>query len=948
MARSALTSSLLGTLKWTFAGIVMVVIVAGIGNRLIGLQNSTEAARGVKVNTAKTGDQKTAGDDGEERPAEDVTREDRALFFNLLDAKVLTPRKDGGIDRKSSDYILVMKAAEKTKGDGGVPLDTQARYLSMLYHKSVGTIIRQQVRLWNETRRIAGIRDNRPRTEAERGKAQWRATSGSGHPLRTGSLVPEAFGFVHGASVSVGFSDWETVAAQKTNVRFSTRIKLAKSQTITIQVAGDVVSAPAGAKIERKEVKPYERKKFWPCEIPTKAAVVRMMVPASASGVPISVTVKPAVNCDPRVYGLAISMAPKDRDGYDKALVAYNKALRKWKRTRKAKRGAEPQKPTVEWVYLFRPVERAKKTEKRFSIRTLDGKFLTDPGGKPMPTDEAFNLGLVNLVGFGPADANSLMGMLSQSKIPSTGLTVTLTIDSRIQQIAQNVVNYYLGTVFPRESGGRYKGERKNALALLDADTGAILAVAGWPLPPKGASSWDYTSFAAAKPLRDPMAIFAWEVIDKHYTPGSTMKPLLGLAMARANRSDLNRIMLGLSPAGVSAATGLNVGSGTYSMSDKHSISNFGKTALSSYFGSPGRRADCVPGGQVVADPNFGLAQAVQFSINMWFARVAVMLEEDDVNDFTAKLRAMVKAKKAPRQLKTLPATRLMKSLRLIGISDTKRMDLGVNVPKELGLYRLNTSGGADILYTQTPRTHVSSGEPLDTYNPAAVRILYIHRIGLNGIGQGWSVSPLHMARGAASIASGRRVQPHILAKWGATDLKTPDAPIIPTDPNVLKALRTGMKAVPEAARSTAGYIFRGAPLYVDGKSGKALAALRKRLTPIQKSIGCRTYGKTGTADVDKGLGYNSGWFMGWKEPVRPDGRRIAFACMTTHAIGSFRFGGSSCGRIIRDIMTGIEYMQGPVAATDKRKRTERPRRKVRRDVRGPRVAPRLDGPRQR
>ena len=39
----------------------------------------------------------------------------------------------------------------------------------------------------------------------------------------------------------------------------------------------------------------------------------------------------------------------------------------------------------------------------------------------------------------------------------------------------------------------------------------------------------------------------------------------------------------------------------------------------------PGRIV-CVPGGKVEVDPNFGLAQAVQYSINMWFARLAVML----------------------------------------------------------------------------------------------------------------------------------------------------------------------------------------------------------------------------------------------------------------------------------------------------------------------------------
>jgi len=941
MARSALVSTLLGTLKWTIAGAVMIVIVAGIGSRLIGLQTATEAARGGKA----TGSQ-TDGSKAGERSAEDVTREDRALFFNLLKSKVLTPRQDGGIDRKASDYILVMRAAEKKVGDGGVPLDTQARYLGMLYHKSVGTIIRQQVRLWNETRRIAGIRDNRPRSEAEEGKAQWRAFSSSGHPLRLGSLVPEAFGFVHGASVSVGFSNWETVAAQKTNVTFRTRIKVSKPTLVTIQVTGDVVKAPAGAKIIRKEDKPFERKTFWPCRISVKAGSVTVRVPASRTGVPIAVTVRPAVNCDPTVFGLAISMAVKDRDGYRQKLADYRKNLRKWKRTRRSKRGAEPIKPVAQWVYRFRPVERAKKTEKKFAIRTRDGIWLTDKGGKPKPTDEAFDLGLVSLVGFGPADANSLMGMLSRSKIPTTGLNLTLTIDSRLQKIAQSTMNHYLGKVFPRESN-RFADKRKSSLIIVDADTGAIVAFAGWPLPPKGATAWDYVSFATARPNRDPMAIFAWEVVDQFSVPGSTLKPLVGLTIARYGRTDLRRIMLGLSPGELAVATGLNVGSGTYVIpgSGKNSISNFGKTALASYFGSPGRRANCVPGGRVVVDPNFGLAQAVQYSINMWFARLAVMLDEDIVADFTRKLRADVKAKRAPKKLKKLARTRLMKSLEKMGISDEKRIDLAVNVPASLGLYRVNTARGADILYSQRALTHITTNVDFDTWNPAAVQELYTHRIGLNGIGQGWNVSVLHLVSGMAAIASGRNIKPYIIDKWGAIQLNAPTAGPIRVDQGVLRALRLGMKAVPEAARSTAGYIFRAPALIVNGKTGKELAPLRKQLTQIQATIGCRTFGKTGTADVFANAGYNTGNFVGWKDPVRPDGRRLAFACMTTHATGPFRFGGSSCGRIMRDILTSVEMMNGgPVAGSQQK---TKPPRRTRRDVRGPRVAPRLDGPRR-
>lgn len=963
MAKSKGLRWTLGVIKVTLVGAAAIVVMAGISYRMVGLQKASLVDRGDVA--ARRG------------------VEDRRLFFELLAGRVLTPRPDGGIKAKPSDYILVKRARGDDTKDHGVSRETQARLIQQLYHDSVGTIVRQQVRLWNQSRRIAGIRDDRPQSAEARSFRNWRAYSETNHPLATGSLVPESFGFVQGDKISVDFSRWQTVSSQTAKVTFRSRIKVDRPRTVEIQVVGEPVRGglPPGAKVIRREDQPYEHKLLWPCRIASTAAVIRVPVRPSRHGQLVSITVTPAVNCAPRIYGLAISMAPRNRDAALAAIKKYRRDLRRWKRR---KRGREPQRPDIRWVYHWRPVRRAVKAESRFTIRTADGVYLTDPSGKREPTDAAYKLGLVNLVGFGPTDANSLMGMLSRSRIPPSGLTVTLTIDSRYQRIAQSTVDYYLGTVFPKMSGDRYADKRKNAVVLMDADTGAILAVAGWPLPPRGATAWDYTSFGLEKPLRDPMSIFAWEVIDKHNTPGSTMKPLLSLALMRAHRPRLNQIMRGLSPADLAADTGLNPATGTYTIAPKESISNFGKTPLSHYFNSTSRNLACAKAPQpktmravcrdvgatdcsayqlahMHAQGIFGIKQAIQFSINMWFARMAVMLEQRHIDMFARKLRAEVKAKQAPKQLKQLPVTQLMKSLRLVGINDDKRMDLAVNVPKRLGLYRVNTPSGADILYSQMPRTHITSGEPVDTWNPAAVKIAYTHRIALNGIGQGWSVAPLHMVRGAASVASGRRIQPFIIRKWGDELLPVPPAPKLPIDHSVLALLRLGMKAVAEAPGSTAVGTFAAPPLIVDGKTGKALAAMSKQLAPERATLRCRAYGKTGTADVGKGLGYNTGWFIGWKDPLKPGGRRIAYACMTTHVLGGFRFGGTSCGRIIRDILTSIELMQAADTTSNAPEATPKanpngprsqpppiapPRaRPPRRRVPGPRIAPRIPSP---
>jgi hypothetical protein len=71
---------------------------------------------------------------------------------------------------------------------------------------------------------------------------------------------------------------------------------------------------------------------------------------------------------------------------------------------------------------------------------------------------------------------------------------------------------------------------------------------------------------------------------------------------------------------------------------------------------------------------------------------------------------------------------------------------------------------------------------------------------------------------------------------------------------------------------------------------------------------------KTGTAEGAI-PGTNTGWVMGWKEPLQSGGRRLAFACMVSHldwASGGPRFGGAVCGALLRDISLSLETMSPP------------------------------------
>ena len=75
----------------------------------------------------------------------------------------------------------------------------------------------------------------------------------------------------------------------------------------------------------------------------------------------------------------------------------------------------------------------------------------------------------------------------------------------------------------------------------------------------------------------------------------------------------------------------------------------------------------------------------------------------------------------------------------------------------------------------------------------------------------------------------------------------------------------------------------------------------------FSRPLACRMYGKTGTAEIDASRSYNTGWFIGWREPIYEGERRLSFACMMTHATGGMRFGGSSCAPVIGTIMEALE-----------------------------------------
>lgn|GEM_PF-2364157 len=811
-------------LRFLLLVIVCTAIVAGVAYRLHSLYTGTVLAAN-----------DTSG-----------LPEDEALFTELLDAGLLRPRPDGGLDRVPRDWLLreAVDALESPDraADANPPnaeqAETTRRLLGMLDRSAVGAIVGQQVELWNQTRSVAAIRDDRARSDDDAPQA-WSAYGPTGRPLHSGQLVPETFGFVHDGELRPGFSDWLSVSGGTEAVTFRSVVEPGDADTLTIQLIGTPTELPAGASAKEFLGEPLEG-----CSEPPVAHRIR--VPLSRSGdspSTLEITAIPSVHCAARIHGLAISLE-KDAD-----------------RTH----------------YRFRPVRRSRPGG-RYVIRALAGEYLTDPSGRGRPSDLTEELGMLPLVGTGGGDSFSLTGLLAATSVPPDTLEVSLTIDTEIQRAAHEALAWGID----RFRDDRWAAERKAGLIVLDADTGAILAVAGQPAIPPGLSDWDLPAFSAAYPLRDPSSILAWEVIDKHNTPGSTFKPVTALALMMetdpALQPQIAAAIRGLDSRELYAATGLTYGSSAFvAYRGAKPVPNFGGSTLGSYANRPKRDPRCIQGDPEATErarrpePGFGMRQATQFSLNAWYAGVALMMEQPRIDEYAARVEQQ-SGERLPA-----PEAGLTRTARWLGIDDRQRLDLAINVSDEAGLKRY--SGDAyDVLYPQLARSTLAT--MAFNKDDWGARELLMYTTALNGIGQTVSASPLQMALVASAIATGHRVRPYLFASWNGESLPTPETAPLPVDPELLDILRSGMKAVPEVGTAPRAF---------------------------PRPMACHIYGKTGTAEIDAARSYNSGWFIGWKEPDSPDQRRLSFACMTTHATGSYRFGGTACAPVVSRMLQRLE-----------------------------------------
>jgi cell division protein FtsI/penicillin-binding protein 2 len=806
--------------KYTVVAIIGFIIVIGMFFRINTLHERIESPVRFVQSKEQSG----------------IQPEDKELFEKLRQNGLISSSPDNQLIPKPPDFILIKKARE-AENPGSSKYDSEklkkkSNVLKKLYASKAGQIVRNQIMLWNATRSFAAIRDNRSKKRQHDRLNNWLAGDPKGMEWnfhRTGKLVPESFGYVNNGKLLPNFNDWRAVYTDEETITFHTTVTLDKPGKLVVQVIGK----PDSPKPEREHY-------FCPPRVqcsPDKSMAYKLIYDNLKKGAnPITIRVQPVRTVQKTIEGLCIRM---------------------------------DEEKNFTWINRER---RSNKVYHRFKITTSDDVDLTDENGEPAPAAE--KLGLIPLVGMGRKTPFTLYDVLSRSGLPAGTSEIKLTIDSNIQETTRNILLSNVEKLLPKNVNDPYKDKRRATVVILNADTGAILAATQRRTPPKNVHPWDIASFRKIYPEKDPMLVRAWQGLDKHNAPGSTFKTVTSLAALKEaeNNITISEYIEGYSRKNFTAKTGLSLNCGHYDPYGKECYASKPKEPVTISNFSVSNGYTLKMSDYLRYTPVLGLTGAVQESANIWFVRLAQIMDGEKALAFEKDFRLDHDT--------PLPDFRLAETAKKLGFG--KPIHLLSNLPSKIELFpclpKKGRTGG--VIYGQSCILNIANKDILDSkYTDYVPRMLWI--LSQNSIGQGVSASPLQMARVAASVYSGQIIRPYLLTELGGKNLKPPEREKLDID---TKKLKTGMKNVV--------------------KEGTASGHIKQNRE--------RYHAKTGTAEVKRNdirkepKEYNSVWLTGWYEAK--NGKKYAFCCMVTHAWSRDKnTGGEVCGPIVEEIMAKID-----------------------------------------
>ncbi len=778
--------------------------------------------------------------------------EDQQLFEQLQHSTLLETDGQKRLLLKPIDYDLAQKAL-------GQPLSiADSGLLTEIYNSAAGQVVKRQIEIWNQTREFSAIRDHNDST------TKWQITDLQGVKPSIGETVPEAFGFVHQkrlnsrygyVSFRSEFGDWQV--AQHSGEMYYKRT-IAAGEIIHSQYIGRLLSCrwTNGQNTQdcQSHIMPLCKistglTDLTQCDL-TTAPAGELRFSGSATPMILTLNLAAVTNPMDKVNGLAIAYRCR-QDCQPPNKLAF----------------------TYQAEKTLTPIRQESK-DSRFQIQTADGVALTDELGNINPTAE--KLGLSGLIGVDKNDVDRLSYLMAKSHFPDN-YRLQLMIDSRLQIAAQQALEKS-----NRGLADSYQPLRRAALVVLDADTGDIVASASLPQPPQGLDwskkAWDKAVFASRYALLDPFLNRVWQGGDANQAPGSTFKVLIALAAAAKIQADPNsaenkklaRYLIGLTATEFSQFTRLNLSATELPIFSneylrrgvkQYSISNFqavggGYETMSDFYNKPLSNG-C--GNSVLIKNRLGVAEALRDSSNVWFAELAKLMD--------GKIAQQLDL--SPKKPSHNPY--LVSLMQQLGFADSHSLIAGIEQ-----LTAVQQALWSRSLILKTPLKNKYNTAPLLISDQDVMM-----NLTQTAIGQSLYVTPLEMAQVAVLAATDRWLSPTLIRQWQL--LPKNEGKTWSFDPKVKNLIRTGLAAVVQV-----------------GTAHQAFAHHPDR---------CQVYGKTGTAQVGSAgkqlAPYNTGWFIGWREPKTAIDKKLAFACLLTH-IPKSATGGSLCAPIVADFLTAI------------------------------------------
>ncbi len=509
--------------------------------------------------------------------------EDQALFQQLCAHGLVRLGKSGLIEVAPRD-LPAWQAAPAAARSGqlqdwqSLAADATAMKLfRRLYRMADGAYVREQVRIFNNERRLLAWR-----VRPAHAGAPWQASVADA-PAPTAGELPLAAARLF-ADVPQGWAPWRRIAAWPAAApHAATRIVMARppaGQRIELLLIGRLLT------VEGARLLGQPRDACTGRACPSRAAAQLVVLEALPGAAVIALTAAP----------LEMGALAGD-DQYRHLRVAGGK---------------------LAWRALAANSAVARRLEPA-------GVILHDRRGVELwsggaPTSAAQSAGLAPLLGVRAEHANSVAGMLARVPAPSGAPhSARLSLDLALQKATHDALDC-IGMRRGRWDGARCGGGhaaphgRQAGIVIIDTDNGDILAAAGAGGGAVDAANWnEVRDFDRANPARSPLRLPALQHDGgAHRSPGSTFKIVsaLGLELAALRDPQLEALLAGMPLPAINRmahnkgfAFQTNAASYPFGTRLAH-ITNYKDQHLD-------RRAQ---GGRL------GLSQALTYSLNTWFA----------------------------------------------------------------------------------------------------------------------------------------------------------------------------------------------------------------------------------------------------------------------------------------------------------------------------------------